>query len=220
MFGVRAWIDVRTRALWDAAHDGDLAAAKQLVESGANVNERSPGRGGATALHAAAAFGYVETAAYLLSKGADVNARDGSGNTPLHDAACYPSKVRPSKDSESRRNHVASMLIEHGADVRATAENNLTPLHLAAGEGNVWLVELLLAHGADPNAQTKQGMTPLHYASLEHAGDDPAPALLLLRFGADRNLEDAPGDTPLKLASKYAPRLAEVLGQSKARSNP
>jgi ankyrin repeat protein len=215
--GVRACRDQHTSVLWRAARDGDGAEVKRLVELGADVNERK-GRFYDTALHVAAGKGSLDVVAYLLSKGADVNARDESGLTPLHAAARYPGKGGPPAGSEAARNQIAAMLIEHGADVRAVGSDGLTPLHLAAQEDNVWLVESLLTRGVDPNAPQAQGMTPFHFAAF-HGHDNPAMAALFIKFKADPNQKDQDGKSPLDYATEYEPQFAAVLKQSATGSS-
>ncbi len=102
-----------------------------------------------------------------------VNARDESGNTPLHCAIGYFELG------------VVEELLAHKADVNARDNNGVAPLHilaagvppnapppprsvqlLAAGLKGIHLkvAELLLAHGADLHARTAWGWTPLETA--------------------------------------------------------
>ena len=64
-----------------------VGAAKLLLACGADVTARRGGKGspraGWTALHYAAGYGFVDLIAPLLERGADVNARDVDGRTPL-----------------------------------------------------------------------------------------------------------------------------------------
>ena len=73
-----------------------------LVQAGADVNAGT-GVTGATALHMAARQGFVEIAAALLDCGANINARDQKGDTPLQRAL------------NCRRPQVARLLAEGGA---------------------------------------------------------------------------------------------------------
>jgi ankyrin repeat protein len=69
--------------LFHAAAAGQQAVCALLVDRGADVNT---GRNGNTALHAAALFGHTDLAGWLLAHGADANARDYEGKTPLERA--------------------------------------------------------------------------------------------------------------------------------------
>ena len=58
-----------------------LAAVQAAVELGGDVNAKN--KGGRTALHAAANQGVVQVLRFLVARGADINAVDGDGWTPL-----------------------------------------------------------------------------------------------------------------------------------------
>ena len=87
----------------------------------------------------------------LLKHGADVNAKDNYGETPLHYAM-----------QSSRRQDVAQLLLKHGADVNAKDNNGRTPLYNAVRIPVAFMsrrrkediddarnrVKLLLEHGA------------------------------------------------------------------------
>src|SRR3954453_8818691 len=68
--------------LFDATSKGDAAAVDRLLSSGAAVDE--PGRNGETPLIIAALNDRQDIAALLLAHGADVQARNAGGFTPLH----------------------------------------------------------------------------------------------------------------------------------------
>lgn len=85
----------------------------------------------------------------LIAGGEKVNARNASGNTPLH-------LVQSAA--------VALVLLRHGADVNARGQDGITPLHAAAEKGRVDVAAVLLGAGADVNARDNNGRTPLQYA--------------------------------------------------------
>jgi ankyrin repeat protein len=126
----------------------------------------------------------------LLKEGADVNAAQGDGMTPLHWAASHG-------DLELTR-----MLLVAGANVRATTRiNGYTPLFLAAREGNAAVVAALVEAGADPKAVSSTGSTPLMLA----AGAGNADAVQrLLDAGVEIDAKErARGQTALMFAAAY-----------------
>ena len=169
------------RSLHDAAAAGDVAAVKDLLDDGADVDE--PNRYQATALHIAAAKGHSEVCEVLLDRGANVNAVDDERCAPLHEAAW--------------RGHyeVCRILLERGAYASARKKAEETPLHVAVYAGHPEICRLLIQHGAIIN--TKDG-TPLHVAARE---GNLTMCLLLLRHGADANFKDHKGRTALHVAA-------------------
>jgi ankyrin repeat protein len=69
--------------LIEAVKTGDLSRVREIVSANReSVRQRDP-QFGATALHWAALRGYREIAAFLLDQGADPNATNNVGETPL-----------------------------------------------------------------------------------------------------------------------------------------
>ncbi len=155
-------------SIHDAAAAGDINAVKQHIAAGADVNENVLG----TPLHWATVNGHKEVAELLIAKGADVNAKDAVGNTPLYNTILFNAIVEVHKE-------IAELLIQNGADVNAQDKNGNTPLHLAATSGLKEVAELLIANGADVNAKKKFGRTPLHDAATKGIAE------LLIAKGAD-----------------------------------
>ena len=100
---------------------------------------RAAQRAGQMLLQATEAGDIVRMEA-LLAKGAEVNARNAHGWTPLHVAAAGGDAA------------VAALLLKHGADVHARSHIGATPLDNATTRGGrKAVIDLLLAHGAKGN---------------------------------------------------------------------
>ena len=125
-----------------AADDGNIEAIKQHIAAGTDVNSNDEW----TPLHAAA---NKETAELLIAKGADINAKDDTGGTPLFWAALEGNE------------EVAELLIRQGADVNAAGPKGWTALHWAVAMAQKKSVELLIGEGADVNAKDVIYGTPL-----------------------------------------------------------
>ena len=108
-------------------------------------------------LHFAAQGGCLEVVRKLLSAGADVNAKDKEGLTPLHYAAS-------ADEDENHSECVLKLLLESGASVGAKDNCDRTPLHYAAVGDCLDHVHLLVAAGADKKARDNEGFTPYDYA--------------------------------------------------------
>ena len=111
-------------------------------------------------LHEAVLAGSVRQVRQILSVGADPNALDSSGLSPLHWAI---------RDNQRQ---IAEILLENGAAVNQRTGSadgtSYTPLHFAAFEGNSALVQLLLDNGAELSARSASGNTPLHVAATQN----------------------------------------------------
>lgn len=120
------------RALLDAARAGNASDAARLLAVGADPNARlvtprwvrfkdgePPADEESTPLHFAAEGDFVPVIAALIEKGADVNARNRFGNTPLMLAA---GRLDPK---------AVKVLLEHGADAAATNQFGKTAADFA-----------------------------------------------------------------------------------------
>ncbi|MCA1960982.1 MAG: ankyrin repeat domain-containing protein [Desulfomonile sp.] len=139
--------------LRQAAHAGELAGIKALLNKGARINDAD--EEGWTALMWATLADEPEAVKLLLDRGADVNAKDKLGRSALYWAAMEGNA------------EIMEILLARGADVNAKEKKRgWTPLMRAVVKGRSDAVEMLLANGADPNTKDRKGNSPLALASL------------------------------------------------------
>jgi ankyrin repeat protein len=115
------------------------------------------------ALIAACTAGDVGAVTEALAGGADVNARDENGLTPLMHAARGD---RPAHERPDATDHpeVVQLLLQKGADVNAATDTGFVALFWAARYGHAKVVKVLIDNGANVNAKDKDGMTAMKWA--------------------------------------------------------
>jgi ankyrin repeat protein len=90
----------------------------------------------------------------FLNRGANANAEDNRGRTPLH-------RVLEEKDClDEDQFSITRLLLEHGADVNTPSDDYETPLHLVLVASRLLSLEvawILLKHGADLNLTNNEG---------------------------------------------------------------
>nr|NP_001261738.1 rolling pebbles, isoform H [Drosophila melanogaster]AGB94431.1 rolling pebbles, isoform H [Drosophila melanogaster] len=151
-----------------------------------DVNGMEPSSG-ELALTAAARHGCIDVVGILLSRGAQIDARNRQGYSALWLAV--------------KEGHwsVVEHLLQRGALLdEPLGQTRKTPLMIAAEEGHLELVDLLLARGAQREAQDHEGFTALSWACLR---GHLAAAKTLIEHGCNRHHEDHNGRTALDLAA-------------------
>ena len=188
--------------LFAYALKGNLEKVKELTTAtdakpGIDVKAKDK-RFGTTALHAAARGCHMGVIKYLVKKGADINAKNKKGITPLH----MTTKCQDKRNAKS-----TLVMLVLGADVSATSRGGNNVLHMAARRpsyslGNQYY-SYLIRFDADKSQQNKQGRLPLHYAAMSE--ERPNQDRYDLRHLTDKkiiNTKDKDGRTPLHLAAK------------------
>ena len=144
----------------------------------------SSGSGVETELHRAVLAGSPADVETLLKEGADPNAPQAEGYTPLHLAAARA-------DSSG----IIDQLAEAGADPNAPSKRGFTPLHIALYADNDAAAGRLVWHGADWERRDEVGYKPYDYRTeaaiefRERIRDvlslEPNERRLALRYGTE-----------------------------------
>lgn len=130
------------------------ATVNLLLDSGAPIDPKDDE--GQTPLYWAAERGQEDVVRLLLACGADINAVDACGVSPLA-RACSQCSVHVNLG-------MARLLVGRGADVNRCDAEGMTALHHAAREGHAEIVVLLLRNGARPYDRDAGGDSPLDLA--------------------------------------------------------
>jgi quinoprotein dehydrogenase-associated probable ABC transporter substrate-binding protein len=126
---------------------------------------------------------------FLAAHGADLNAHDSMGVTPLISAA------------SARDSKTVKLLLELGANANTRGGNGLTPLMEAAYRNHVPSAEALLQHGASLTVKDLNGLTPLCIALDNRAF---LAATALIKAGASPNVPcGANRLTPLMIVATH-----------------
>lgn len=159
---------------------------ESLLNAGVDVNKMTSTK--TPPLHLATT---KKVAAMLIAKGADIDAKDNNGYTPLFYMIMED------------RLEIASELIEAGADVNTTNIYGVTPLGFVVAWGREEFALQLLANGADHAI-----VGPLHFA-VSDGSIKVVKAIVDLDKTASRKaifMTDADGDSPLHALARSAER--------------
>ena len=168
---------------------------------------------GNTALHYAVEWGLKKAALSLIEKGANPEAKNANGETPLFSAA-------KTKDPA-----MIALIVKGGSSIKARDNFGSSPLHTAVRWDADASVRELVQLGIDVNAQNVAGKSALSEAVL--AGK-LSTAKLLIDSGADINASDNTGRTILidaikgqntgvismLLSNKANPQIQEINGRN------
>jgi len=114
---------------------------------------------GQTALHIVTARRDLTWMTYLVAKGANVNARDGKGMTPIQIATNFGFLEG------------VDLLVRKKADVDQPNDAGETPLITAVHRRDLGMLRALLKAGADPDRADNSGRSARDYAAFEGKGN-------------------------------------------------
>jgi len=172
------------RAFVEVIVSGDSKSATRLLSASPHLVKERAARGairqdpeenffdrikhyiyeGDTALHMAAAAKQTRIVEELISRGAEVRARNRRGAEPLH-YAVDGGPGSPVWDPNAQTMIIAR-LIRAGADPNAIDKSGVTPLHRAVRNRCAAAVRALIEGGADPLVPNGSGSTPILLARL------------------------------------------------------
>lgn len=193
---------VRTHNMILRFHDGQTPLHIATIDGHAGIvdyilNEKTSVRvadilaaqdiSGTTPLHEAVRYGRVDIARILLDNGANVNALDSIGKSPI--LLIVPSAAQ---------RDMYPLLLQYRANVNQKDMYGDTALHVATmANTSVSILSLLVSSGAVVNERNKEGATPLKLAiDLKH----PEQVRFFAQNGGDIYAEDIEGNTPISKA--------------------
>jgi ankyrin repeat protein len=165
-----------------AASVGDEAVIELLLQHGVDINQATSYD---TPLHCAVMAGQHQTARFLLSRKANVNASGGCDHTPLHRAVM--------RDDQE----MVELLLKAGAQADVPDFKGQTAADWAALKGYRSLLERLVEHGARPPlVPLREPPVKPKSAALRTVPVGPAVlGRMLDANGIPLDGQDAPADT-------------------------
>jgi ankyrin repeat protein len=209
-------IKISSQEIFDAVRKGDYAKIKELVEKNPNlVNAKNSYQ--STPLHVAGESDNEVIAEYLIDKGADLTAMNGSMHTPLMVSGLSVAKLLVEKGADINfispngnstalvwsmlfeKRDVAEYLLELGANIpEAGTPNCFINLQSAFKIGCLKYLEKYLSQGQNPLIEDESKNTLLHYAA---EGNSLEIAEKLITLGVPVNKYNISGRTPLHIAA-------------------
>ena len=190
----------RTSPLMDASLLGRIDLVSELLDSGAEINQRDDSSW--TAMHYASAAGHTEIVELLLTRGADVNCTTNRNESCLLLAAW------------NGHDDVVRVLVSAGVNVNLKRDDGFSPLHATSHRGCSDMVKLMLDKIAQVDITISNDGTSLMQ------GQQDSDEFLLAYNGADINSVTSKNESCLlKCAFKVLKSLARAFVSAKCDSN-
>ena len=185
-------------SIFDKITEGNIDFIMDLLEKSPDILNKKEPEHKHTLLHIACYEGEYEITEFLISRGADLNARCCDEVYPLYCAAM------------NGHVDIIKLLLEKGVDKDAITHCMQTALHVASAMGKTEAVKLLLDNEFDSKAVEWEGMIPLHLAVIENRKETVS---LLLDRGTPVNIRsEKAGYSPLHYCARFGrPEMAELL---------
>ena len=142
----------------------------EIIRNGGNVHAHNKWK--RQAIHEAVLFDNIDVISILVKNGADVEAKDENGDTPLiHASRMFVAdtdneEFRFSTEIRRRlpkrgRPEMLEAIIENGADVKSHNDWGRQPVHAASFYGNIDALEILMKHGGSLSVRDINGNTAI-----------------------------------------------------------
>jgi ankyrin repeat protein len=173
-----------------AVREGNLSAIQDLVQRGADINEKDGN--GKTMVMLALHRDHPEVAAWLIERGVSVDEKDKDGNTALMRATGHV--------------EIARLVFDKGAKVDEADNYGVTALMFGAQLGAEEYMRLLIERGADIDRKSNNGAT-VHDFARGHRG-----AAQLLQKAAEEKAKEKKVHALHETAQENQHRLKRLAG--------
>jgi ankyrin repeat protein len=165
-----------------------------------------PAINGDTPLHVAINAASLPSVKILVDAGADVQAKDDLGRTPIFVAWEMVNRFQSENGMNKEASLITKLLLSRGVSLNTSNQNGVTPLMKAAQNGTIELMQWLLDKSAVVGIQASRGearkIFPQTHGYDKEIDEHAAQRALeiLHSYGANFNTRDNNGYTPLFFA--------------------